>query len=213
MVEDFLQNWGYVAILALTFLEGETVVILAGIAAFQGYMQLPWVAVCAIIGTFCGDQLYYYIGRLYGTPLLDRWPTLRQKIDWAFRLLHRHQTVFILSFRFLYGVRNVSPFVIGIAGIPRLRFAVLNFLAAVIWAVCFAVGGYFFGHALERFLGEYQGPVLLVLAALVLGIGLVSWIRNRRRLARTAAVAVPPEQGSPERPPPLRQSSEPAEID
>lgn len=187
MVAEFLETWGYLAILVLTFLEGETIVILAGIAAYQGYMNVNLVLLCGMVGSFCGDQTYYYIGRIYGTPLLDRWPTLRRKVDWAFKLLRRYETPFILSFRFIYGVRNVSPFVIGMSGIPRLRFAVLNLIAAAIWATSFSYGGYFFGHALENVLGEYQGYVLVSLAGLAVLVAVFSWLRQRRNLRRIAA--------------------------
>ena len=41
-LEELLQSWGYVAILIGTFLEGETIVIFAGVFASQGMMSLPW---------------------------------------------------------------------------------------------------------------------------------------------------------------------------
>lgn len=185
-VEEFLSTWGYLGIIAWTFLEGETVVIVAGVLASHGLMN-PWlVMLSGLIGSFCGDQLYYYIGRKYGTPLLDRWPTMRHRIDWAFRLLRRYETAFILSFRFIYGIRNVSPFVIGISGVPRLRFAILNLIAATIWAASFSFGGYFLGHALESYLGEYKFHALGAFVAIAAGIGLFTWLRNRRQLRRLA---------------------------
>ncbi|WP_185961260.1 DedA family protein [Telmatospirillum sp. J64-1] len=178
-MQEFLSTWGYLGIIGLTFLEGETVVILAGIAAYQGYMDISLVMASAIAGTFCGDQLYYYIGRRYGTPLLERWPNMRKRVDWVFRILRKYETAFILSFRFLYGVRNVSPFVIGMSGVSRLRFGGLNLLAAMVWAAAFAFGGYYFGHALEKFLGEHQTDVLFGLGGLALVAGGLSWLRNR----------------------------------
>lgn len=186
-VEEFLSTWGYLGILAWTFLEGETVVIVAGVLSSQGLMNVWLVFVTALFGSFCGDQMYYYIGRRYGTPLLERWPTMRGKIDWAFRLVRKNETLFILSFRFIYGVRNVSPFVIGISGVPRLRFFILNFIAATIWAASFSFGGYYLGHALEGFLGEYKFHALGGFVAIAMGFGLYSWLRNRRQIRKLAA--------------------------
>lgn len=184
MLQDLLSTYGYLAILIITFLEGESIVILAGIAAYQGLMD-PWlVLLCALVGSFCGDQFYYTIGRRYGTRLLDRYPTLRGKTDWAFKLVRKNETLFILSFRFIYGVRNVSPFVIAMSGVPRLRFMALNFIAALIWALAFTFGGYFFGQALEHFLGEHQMKVLIGLAVLALVIWLFTFIRRKRRERR-----------------------------
>lgn len=185
-MEEFLGTWGYLGIIIWTFFEGETVVIIAGFLASQGVMD-PWlVMLSGLFGSFCGDQIYYYIGRRYGTPLLARWPTLRGKIDWAFTLLRKYETAFILSFRFIYGIRNVSPFVIGISGVPRLRFLALNLAAAAIWANAFTFGGYFLGHALETYLGEYKFHALGGFVALAVVVGVVQWLRTRRQLRRMA---------------------------
>ena len=50
----------------------------------------------------------------------------------------QHQNLLILGFRFLYGLRSVTPFVIGMSGISWLRFALLNVIGAGIWASAFA---------------------------------------------------------------------------
>lgn len=183
-IGELLNTYGYLAILVITFLEGESIVILAGIAAASGLMSLPLVIVTALAGSFCGDQFYYTIGRRYGTRVLDRWPRLGGKIDWAFRLVRRHETLFILSFRFLYGVRNVSPFVIAMAGVPRLRFMALNLIAATIWAMAFGFGGYYFGHALQKLLGDNHLWALAILAAVAAIAGLVHWLRKRARIRK-----------------------------
>lgn len=193
-MEEFLKEWGswaYLIIMAWTFLEGETVVIVAGILASQGWLDVWGVFLCALSGSFSGDQMYYYIGRRYGTPLLDRWPTMRSRIDWAFRLLRKYETVFILSFRFIYGVRNISPFVIGISGVSRLRFFMLNLAAAIIWATSFSFGGYYLGYAMENYLGEYKYHALGGFVGVAVAFGLYSWMRNRRQIRNLAASKEP----------------------
>ncbi len=49
-------------------------------------------------------------------------------------LLERHPTGFILAFRFLYGMRTISPVIIGLSGVPFRKFLLLNAIAAGIWA-------------------------------------------------------------------------------
>lgn len=190
MIEEWLSTYGYLAILIITFLEGESIVILAGIAAYQGILNLEAVIACAIFGSFCGDQFYYTIGRRYGTPLLKRWPGLAGKIDWAFRLVRNYEVLFILSFRFIYGVRNVSPFVIAMSGVPRLKFMGLNLIAATLWALAFTFGGYFFGKALEKVMGEHQMKALAVLAVFAAAVAIFTLWRKRRG-GKTPAVVDP----------------------
>jgi membrane protein DedA with SNARE-associated domain len=73
-LEQLVSDYGYAAILIGTFFEGEMVLILGGFAAHRSYLQLPWVIVCAFVGTLFGDQLFYYIGRFRGMRLLERRP-------------------------------------------------------------------------------------------------------------------------------------------
>lgn len=186
-VRELLQDYGYLAILIITFLEGETIVILAGIACSQGAMSLPLVLVTALVGSFSGDQFYYTIGRRYGTRILDKWPRLEGKIQWAFRLVRSHETLFILSFRFIYGVRNISPFVIAMSGVPRLRFMLLNLIAAALWSLAFTFGGYKLGEAMSHFLGEHVFAALGVLASAAMLFAIVKWVRRRRDVRRMDA--------------------------
>jgi len=50
-LEEIISNYGYAALLIGTFIEGETILVLAGFAAHRGYLDLPLVVTCAFIGT------------------------------------------------------------------------------------------------------------------------------------------------------------------
>ena len=187
---DTANHYGplvYLLILGFTFFEGETIVLLTGALISGGDVKLSVTSLmlCSVLGSFGGDQTWFYIGRRYGTPLLERWPGMAKKVQWAFRLLHKHENLFILSFRFIYGVRNISPFIIGMSGISRRKFAILNLIAAVVWANTFAWGGYFIGRALEIYLGESKIYVLVGLVVLAVSIALVNWLRQRKKERRT----------------------------
>lgn len=186
LVINILENYSYLLYLVIvvwTFLEGETFIIILGALASEGRYQINvWMVMAfALAGSFMGDQFYFYIGRRYGTPFLARWPNMAGKIDWAFRMVRTHETLFILTFRFIYGIRNISPFVIGMSGISRLKFFVLNFIAAALWANTFAWGGYLLGYALERWLGEHKLAILGGFVAAAVLIGVVNWLKRRRQ--------------------------------
>ena len=177
-LELLITTYGYWAIGIGTFLEGETILVLGGFAAHRGFLELPWVMVCAFLGSFCGDQLYFYIGRANGERLLNNRPHWRAKSGRVFALLDKHQTGLILGFRFLYGLRTVTPFLIGAARIPPLRFFMLNMLGALVWAVVVAALGYFFGYAMEAIIGDIKRYELLFFGVLA-GIGCIFWLRRR----------------------------------
>lgn len=173
-MDSHLDQFGYLAILVGTFLEGETILILGGFAAHRGYLDLPLVLLAAFIGTFGGDQLFYFLGHRHSQALLARRPRWQPRIDKARRLIHAHRTLVILSFRFIYGLRTVIPFTLGLAEIPLRIFLPLNLLGALLWSVAIGVAGYWFGHALEIFFGHLKELEPWIMGGIVL-IGVIAW--------------------------------------
>ena len=189
MLQSLLAEYGYLAVLLGAFLEGETILVLGGLAAKLGYLELPWVMVCAFVGGFCGDQLYFFIGRYHGKALLARHPHWAQRSRWVNHLLERHQVLLILSFHFLYGVRTITPFAIGMSEVPTLRFMILNAFSVALWAVMVGLAGFLFGRTLEAFLGDLEDFELLALGAII-AISVLGWLyynRRRRQLDRSRA--------------------------
>ena len=48
-LESIVENYGYAALLVGTFLEGETILVIAGFLAHRGYLHLPWVFIVAFL--------------------------------------------------------------------------------------------------------------------------------------------------------------------
>jgi len=195
-METFLQTYGYWAILIGTFLEGETILVLAGLAAYQGYMALEGVILCAFAGSLCGDQMFFFLGRRHSDFLLRLRPAWRGKLERANSLTDRFQIPLIIGFRFLYGLRTVMPFAFGISELPVLRFVCLNVIGAAVWAVVVGVAAYLFGSALEQVLGDlrhYERMLFILVAA----AGAMVWIVYiyRRNHKRTSGYARFKEKG------------------
>ncbi len=182
-LEYLISAYGYAAVLVGTFFEGETILVLGGFAAHRGYLQLPWVMLAAFAGTLAGDQLYFHLGRTRGVRLLERRPAWRRKAVRVVGLLDRHQTLFILGFRFVYGIRTVSPFAIGMSSVSRARFTVLNATGAALWAVSVGALGYAFGHAMEQVLEEVKRYELWILAGIA-ACGALLWCARKLRERR-----------------------------
>jgi len=182
--------WFYFVIFLWTFLEGETVVLFAGFAAAQGLLD-PWLLLAfAWIGSFSGDQCYFWLGRNYGVRLLDRFPRWRGGVDTALSWLERYDTGFILSFRFIYGVRNFSSFALGVSAVRWERFLRLNLCAALLWATSFVAVGYFLGHAFRAVLGDIARSFGIVMLGVFVAIGGGLWLLHR--LQRRRQLRMPP---------------------
>jgi membrane protein DedA with SNARE-associated domain len=173
-MESLIENYGYLAILIGTFIEGDTILVLGGFTAHQGYLALPWVILAAFAGSLCGDQLFFYLGRKHSQAVLSRRPSWKSKAEKVHKMMNQFQTPMILSFRFLYGLRTVAPFVIGMSPVSVKKFISLNAAGALVWAVAIGSGGYLFGHALEIFVGKIKHYEVQVFAMIAL-LGLLVW--------------------------------------
>ena len=134
-------TWFYLIAFIWTFLEGETVVLFAGFAAAQGLLNPVALLIATWLGSYSGDQGYFWLGRHFGRAILQRFPRWGAGVEAALRFLERYNTGFILSFRFIYGVRNLSSFAMGLSAVHWRRFCALNFLAAGLWAGSFIAVG------------------------------------------------------------------------
>jgi membrane protein DedA with SNARE-associated domain len=179
-LEHLVKTYGYWAIAAGTFAEGETILVLGGFAAHRGYLSLPGVILSAFIGTLSWVQLFFYLGRTQSRRVLARRPLWKEKISKAQQLLERFQNPLILGFRFIYGMRTVAPFVIGMSSVSITRFTLLNTMSALAWAILIGSAGYLFGSMVEIVLGDIERYELFILGAIAL-IGMLLWAVRRYR--------------------------------
>ncbi len=90
----------------------------------------------------------------------------------------------ILGFRFLYGLRTVAPFVIGLSKIPFFTFLILNIISAAVWATVVGTLGYYFGKGIEIILDDvkkYETWILIAGLALILLRLFYAFHKRRKR--------------------------------
>ncbi|WP_025129518.1 DedA family protein [Pseudomonas sp. PH1b] len=185
-----IAAYGYWVIFIGCLLEGETVLILGGMAAHQGALQWAQVVGWATLGGILGDQLLFWTGRYCGARLLPRLKRHQAAIERVQGLIQRYPSTSVFAVRFLYGMRLVGPMVIGASGLAPWRFALLNVLGAAVWASLFVGAGYWAGEALQQLFGDlkpYRLPIVIAVVALVAVAALIRHWRARRK--------APPSQG------------------
>jgi membrane protein DedA with SNARE-associated domain len=190
-VEVMIMTYGYPVVIAGALLEGETIVLTAGFLAHRGYMSLPLVILLAFIGGFAGDQLFFHVARKSGVPFLARSPLWKSRLGRVRLLLDRFGTLFVVGFRFLYGLRIATPVILGMTGYSARRFILLNAVGAILWAASVPATGYLLGHVLGLLVDikKYEKWV----AAGILAVGIVAWFINRIRIRK--AKPVPTDAG------------------
>jgi membrane protein DedA with SNARE-associated domain len=176
-----IDAYGYAAVAVGAFLEGETVLALAGLAASRGYLDFYTVVVVAMICGFAGDQFYFFLGRTQGSRILMRFPGARERAHRFDDLLKRWHAPLIVMIRFMYGFRIVGPILIGMGRVPAWKFIVYNFIGAALWAPLIAGIGYLFGELVESVLTDVKRFELWLFGFVVL-VGVCLSVRHWRQI-------------------------------
>jgi membrane-associated protein len=187
-------GWVYALVALLVFgeaavfigfvLPGETSVLVAGVVASQGRVNIGVLCGLVALSAILGDSVGYIVGREYGHQLL-RLPILRHRraaLDRSLEGLNRRGPIYVFIGRFTAFLRAVMP---GLAGMSRMhyrRFFIANAAGGIVWGVGFTLLGYYAGTALSRIerYASWAGITLLVVV-LVLAVGLHLRRRARER--------------------------------
>ena len=191
---ELIETYGYLAVFIGAFFEGETVLIIAGFLASNGHLDLASVILFGFLGGLAGDQLYFYIGRARGRPLIERRESWRPRTQRIEQILARHGTLLMLGYRFMYGLRLVTPLVLGAFGVPRLRFLAFNLINAAVWSALISGLGYGFGEVVAQMFTHVRHYELAFVVLLALG-GVGTWLYLRMRERRRQP---PPEAPRPD---------------
>jgi membrane protein DedA with SNARE-associated domain len=166
-------------------LPGETALIAASILVTQGHYTLWEVIVVASVAAIFGDNVGYWIGRIGGRALLERWEPLarysRKALPPAERFFAKHGAKTVFLGRFIAFLRVTSAWLAGISHMPWRTFLAWNAAGGIAWATLVAVVSYYFGRAAADAIGKYglYGVVVVVVVGLAVFFGIRFW---RRRL-------------------------------
>ena len=175
---SLIETHGYWVLAAGCLLEGETILVLAGLAAERGYLHPFGVVVVASVTAFIGDQILFWLGRWRGPALLARWPSIAAKAGRVHELIERYHLPVIIGMRFAYGLRIPGPILIGMSPVPALRFGVINAFGAVLWACIVGGVGWLSGAAAETVLGDVKHIEVWLFAGLV-AVAAAIWLVRR----------------------------------
>lgn len=172
-----LDSYGLIVVFAVTALKVSTVVLLAGLAAHSGYMDVWWVSAVAIIGTVFFSTLYFLLARFAFRRFIRSHPKLSQRVNAFNRRFESTRSILsaVFFFRFIPGFRVATPFIVASLKESFIAFTIANVLGAILWAVIFVLIGFFFGALADHFLQEFKHYEWYVVIAIVIA-GLLLWL-------------------------------------
>jgi membrane protein DedA with SNARE-associated domain len=192
--------------------------ILGGFLAHEGAVRLPAMIAVGFVGILIGDTFIYLAGRRVGrrmvapTGLLARVVTPAKK-DKVERLFASHGEKIVMIARFLPGVRAVTYFTAGSAGMSYLRFILWDGVAALGSAPLLVYLGYHFGQELEQVIGVLKRGQFALIALVLTVVGVLLFRRWRQtRLTKDMLEHThPPEASAPKLVEPVVEPKAPRE--
>ncbi len=184
---DLLLVYKYWVVAAGALIEGEIILMMAAAAAYHGHIVVYNVALFAAVGAIVHDHVLYALGLLFR----ERFEQIKERYVIAAkveRLIQRYGIYFVCSFRFLYGVRTLTPLMLGAA--QKFSWRQYTFcvcLSAVIWACLITYLGYTFAIAFEWLIGVFKSVksiivyVVLGVIVMIVSIFLLRWLLRRIR--------------------------------
>jgi membrane-associated protein len=169
------------------FLPGDSLLFAVGALAARPDGLIIWILLpTLIVAAILGDSVNYWIGKIFGDKLPQRFPRLikPQHLQKTHDFYERYGGKTIIIARFVPIVRTFAPFVAGIGKMTYSRFMGFNISGALLWIGLLVPTGYFFGN-LPWVKKNFS---MVVLAIIVLSIlpAVIEFIRERRRLKKTA---------------------------
>lgn len=182
----------YVLVTALVFgeaaffvgfvLPGETAVLVAGVAASQGRVNIVLVCVLVVAAAIAGDSVGFAIGHRYGEQLM-RLKILRRRrpaLERALEGLRRRGPIYVFIGRFTAFMRAVMPALAGMSRMNYRRFLIANAAGGLLWSVAFTLLGYFAGTALTRIEKYASWLGIAVLVVMVLFFIIYHFVKKSR---------------------------------
>jgi membrane protein DedA with SNARE-associated domain len=181
-VKPYINHYGYWAVFFGIFFEslgvplpGETLIIVAGLVAAKGVLNLTWVIALAVAATFISNNISYAAGYFGGHAFLCKYGKYiflnENRIQALENFMKRHGNKVVVIARFIIGMRQFNGFIAGMAKMPFWKFALFNMLGAVLWVGWWTGLSYYFGKKFDIVFIKYYfligifGLIVLILIA------------------------------------------------
>ncbi len=190
-----LLVFGEAALFIGFVIPGETSVLIAGVVASQGHVNIGLLCLLVVVAAITGDSVGYAIGHRYGEQML-KMPVIRNRraaIDRALEGLRRRGPIYVFVGRFTAFLRAVMPGLAGMSKMHYRRFFLANALGGIIWGVSFTLLGYFAGNALSKIEKYASWLAISLLLIMVVFFVTFHFVRKRREARVEAGWSAPNE--------------------
>lgn len=171
MLELLYMHYFWLSLIA-SALNSATIAVVAGFATKADHGTLIALILLLTVGSHLISFIYFFLGKLikvFIRKISNRFhfEQYQKKIEKVSFYIKKYQTFYIFMYRFLPGLRFISPYIIGVNSERYLLFFIVDFFASFIWAIIFGTIGYLFGAVAIQYLNDFHRYDIYIYAAIV----------------------------------------------
>lgn len=159
---------------------GEVAVLMAGVVANGGEVNIVAVIAAACLGAVIGDFIGFEVGKHWGDRLLAAIPERIVKpahVERSKAALRKRGPIAIIFGRWVAALRALMPGIAGMSGIRTGVFIPSNIVGGCTWAATIALLGYAAGSQYEEV--EAELSTVSTYALIAIGVAAVAYVGFR----------------------------------
>jgi len=179
MLESLYEGCGLLASYLGTLLEGEIMLLTSVLSAKMGFFNYYWGLVAAFLGAYTKDWIKFIIVKKQGVKLINKKPSLKEKLDKSSIWFDKRPFVILSIYRFMYGMTTAIILMAGLRNISYLRFGIHSAIAIALWVAVLGGVGYFCAEAMMNNISAISDYKWYIIGSLIF-IGILVWYFKQR---------------------------------
>ncbi len=135
------------------FLPGDSLLVVSGLMAATGKLNVLLVMLAFFLGSVIGDSTGYWTGRFMGKTLFNRESSRifkPSRVEKAHAFFEKYGVKTVILARFVPIVRTFAPLVVGAAAMPYPTYLFFSIIGGLLWISSMVLAGYFLGGVIEN---------------------------------------------------------------
>jgi membrane-associated protein len=168
------------------FLPGDSLLVIAGVLAYKGFLSLYWLLGLVTLCAIAGDQLGYFIGWRAGASLFQRQDSRffkRSHLERAHEFYERNGGKTVIMARFVPIIRTFCPPVAGAARMSYGKYLSYDVIGGFAWVWSMVLFGYGVVASFPALGNHVDLLVLGVIFVSLIPAGLHTWKEWQRNKA------------------------------
>lgn len=170
-MEEFIREWGYVALFAYSFGGGFVGLVIAGVLSYAGDLNIVASIIVAGCSNFLGDQFLFYMARTNKNYAKDTMKKYGRKVALAHLWMRKYGSSVVFLQKYVYGIKTLIPLAMGLTKYSFQKFTIYNIFATALWAIVVGTLSYMAGEVILTYAEDYKYYGLAVVVVVLVSVG------------------------------------------